>query len=283
MNAQIPSHVELMWPVLEALKALGGSGTNAEIDEWVIRQEGFTEEQLHVLHQGGPKTKIAYRLHWARSYCKAIQAAENSSRGVWTITPLGFRLSGDELRQKVREWQRQQAAKRRAAAVSDELGDDDEPEEVDWKDQLLNRLLGLTPDGFERVAQRLLREAGFVNVDVLGRSGDGGLDGVGVYRLSLVSFPVFFQCKRYKGSVGAREVRDFRGAMAGRGEKGLLITTGRFTSDAVAEATRDGAPPVELIDGDRLCDLMQQYRLGVRVKERIEYDMTVDEDFFGSF
>lgn len=144
-------------------------------------------------------------------------------------------------------------------------------------------MLALAPEAFERLTQRLLREAGFVNVDVVGRTGDGGIDGVGVYRLSLVSFPIFFQCKRYKGSVGAREVRDFRGAMAGRGEKGLLITTGRFTADALAESNRDGAPPVELIDGNRLCELMHQYRLGVQVRERIEYDTTIDIAFFQAF
>lgn len=281
MNLSIPSHVDLMFPVLEALQALGGSGTNAEIDEWVIRHEAFTDNQLHVLHNGGPQTKLAYRLHWARSYCKAIHAADNSSRGVWAITPLGSRLSPDEIRERVREWHRQQAMRRRPSITPEK--DDNESDELDWQDQLLRRLVSLTPEGFERLAQRLLREAGFVNVDVLGRSGDGGIDGVGVYRLSLVSFPVFFQCKRYKGSVGSREIRDFRGAMAGRGEKGLLITTGRFTPEAVAEATRDGAPPVELIDGTRLCELMYQYRLGVRVQERIEYDTTIDEAFFTSF
>lgn len=152
-----------------------------------------------------------------------------------------------------------------------------------WKDHLIDSLLGLSPDGFERLAQRLLREAGFVNVTVTGRSGDGGIDGVGVYRLSLVSFPVFFQCKRHRGTVSAGTVRDFRGAMVGRGEKGLLITTGSFTREATAEATRDGAPPVELIDGERLCDLLQEYRLGVSVVERVEKDVIVEDGFFSEF
>lgn len=282
MTTPIPSHIDLMFPVLQALQALGGSGTNAEIDEWIIQHERFTDEQLQVLHNGGPKTKLTYRLHWARSYCKAIGAVENSGRGVWAITPQGTRLTVEDARILARKWQRQQAARRKS--ITTEVNEDDqEPTETDWKDQLLQRLLSLTPEGFERLAQRLLREAGFMNVNVLGRSGDGGIDGVGVYRLSLVSFPVFFQCKRYKGSVGSGAVRDFRGAMAGRGEKGLLITTGRFSADAVVEATRDGAPPVELIDGDRLCELLQQYRLGVAVKERIELDITVDERFFDAF
>ena len=114
--------------------------------------------------------------------------------------------------------------------------------------QLLQSLMAMEPAGFERLAQRLLREADFISVNVTGRSGDGGIDGLGIYRLSLLSFPVFFQCKRYRGSVGSGAVRDFRGAMAGRGDKGLLITTGTFTADAKAESTRDGAPPVDLND-----------------------------------
>ena len=116
---------------------------------------------------------------------------------------------------------------------------------------------------------------------VTGKSGDGGIDGLGVYRLGLVSFPVFFQCKRYQGSVGAGAVRDFRGAMAGRGDKGLLITTGSFTADAKKEATRDGAPPVDLIDGDRLCELLKRYDLGVSTTTRTVEDITIDTAFFG--
>ena len=149
-----------------------------------------------------------------------------------------------------------------------------------WKEALLDCLMTTSPQGFECLAQRLLREAGFISATVTGRSGDGGIDGLGVYRLSLVSFPVFFQCKRYRGSVGAGAVRDFRGAMAGRGDKGLLITTGTFTPDAKAEATRDGAPPVDLIDGERLCDLLKQYELGVNTTIRQVEDVAVNRVFF---
>jgi restriction system protein len=152
--------------------------------------------------------------------------------------------------------------------------------EEDWKNQLLESLMAMDPAGFERLAQRLLREADFISVNVTGRTGDGGIDGLGIYRLSLLSFPVFFQCKRYRGSVGSGAVRDFRGAMAGRGDKGLLITTGTFTADAKAESTRDGAPPVDLIDGLALCDLLKRYELGVRTTVRQVEDITVEPDFF---
>lgn len=208
-------------------------------------------------------------------------------RGVWSLTEYGRKTSESELIERDREWRRELAAKRNerqgSQAAGEDVDGDELPEgleDLDWKRQLLDRLIAMSPDGFERLAQRLLREAGFVNVAVTGKSGDGGIDGVGVYRLSLVSFQTFFQCKRYQGKVAPAAVRDFRGAMAGRGDKGLLITTGSFTKEAQNEATRDGAPPIELIDGDHLCELLKQYDLGVRTVERVEEDVLVLTEFF---
>jgi restriction system protein len=146
-----------------------------------------------------------------------------------------------------------------------------------WKDKLINALLNLKPDAFERLAQRILREAGFIKVEVSGRSGDGGIDGVGVLRVNLLSFRVLFQCKRYQGTVGAGTVREFRGAIAGRTDKGLIITTGTFSADAKREATRDGALAIDLIDGDLLCDLMKNLKLGIRI-EMVE-KISIDENW----
>ena len=144
-------------------------------------------------------------------------------------------------------------------SISDEVS-------KDWRDDLLSAVRDMTPDGFERLSQRLLREAGFTKVEVRGKTGDGGIDGIGVLRVNLVSFQVYFQCKKWKGSVGAKDIRDFRGALQGRADKGLFITTGNFTSQASEEATRDGAIAIDLIDGDRLCELLKQYGLGVTTK-----------------
>lgn len=132
----------------------------------------------------------------------------------------------------------------------------------------------MPPDAFERLSQRLLREAGFTKVEVRGKTGDGGIDGLGVLRVNLVSFQVYFQCKRWKGGVGAEEIRDFRGALQGRADKGLFITTGRYTAAATEEATRDGAIAIDLIDGDRLCDLLKDNHLGVATEmvERVRID-----------
>lgn len=157
---------------------------------------------------------------------------------------------------------------------------DDEPPEAAWKRHLLDTLGVMEPSAFERLCQQLLRESGFTRVEVSGRSGDGGIDGFGVLRINLVSFHVLFQSKRWNGSVGAAVVRDFRGAMVGRADKGLIITTGDFTKDARREATRDGAPAIDLVDGEALCLLLKELKLGVRIKlvETVE----IDVDFFQS-
>lgn len=286
MGMTIPQYHELMWPALTALKELGGSATVREMFERVVEEEAFSEEQQAVPHGDGRLSEIDYRLHWARTHLKGIGAIENSSRGVWTLTDKGRAITPEQMQAETKTWRAGFKTRRTQTRVDRHVDDespDDEAVEQTWKDRLIARLLALSPSGFERLSQRLLREAGFVNVTVTGKSGDGGLDGVGVYRLSLVSFPVYFQCKRYKDTVGPNYVRDFRGAMVGRGEKGLLITTGSFTKDATAEANRDGAPPVELIDGDRLCDLLREYGLGVSVKQRIEEDVTVEDAFFEDY
>ena len=273
-----------MWPTVSALQALGGSGRIDEISEKVVEQEGFTEEQQALRRSPDHNMSLLdYRLAWARNYLKNIGVLENSSRGVWTLTEFGQSVSADELPDLVRKWKRESylASKQEAPEATDDVESAEETD--DWKSGLVTRLLEMTPTGFERLAQRLFREAGFRNVEVLGRTGDGGIDGVGVYRVSLVSFPIYFQCKRYKGSVQANAVRDFRGAMSGRGEKGLLITTGSFTRGAREEATRDGAPPVELVSGDDLCDLLKQYELGVTVETKIVEDVTLDPTFFEQF
>jgi restriction system protein len=171
---------------------------------------------------------------------------------------------------------RNEANTSKASADEDDETETSADADEEWKQGLLETLLGLEPSAFERLAQRLLREAGFVSVQVTGKSGDGGIDGIGLLEMQLLSFPVFFQCKRYKGSVSAGAIRDFRGAMSGRGDKGLLITTGSFTPDAKKEARRPGAPPIDLIDGERLCQLLREHKLGVHVVE----DVRVDPSWF---
>ena len=286
----LPAYQDLLLPTLVAVRELGNSGSINEIVDVVNRREEFTEVQQSILHKDGPETEIRYRQAWARTYLKGMGLLDNSVRGVWTLTDAGTVLLNDpgldgatrlDRIQSLRsEYIAETREKRRGRTPQTQPETALEPgaEVEDWQEQLLDALLSMKPDAFERLAKRLLREADFDSVNVTGQSGDGGIDGLGVYRLGLVSFPVFFQCKRYRGSVGSGAVRDFRGAMAGRGDKGLLLTTGTFTSDATRETTRDGAPPVDLIDGARLCELLKRYAVGVKT-EMVE-QVTVDRAFF---
>ncbi|HZQ38337.1 MAG TPA: Mrr restriction system protein, partial [Dehalococcoidia bacterium] len=235
-----------------------------------------------------------YRLMWSRTYLKAVGAIQNSSRGVWALTDYGRSLSQAEAEAIPQQVRAQYAARpRRRQKIRPDPPEDESPavelsavatlsstDPARWQAWLLEALRDMPPAAFERLTQRLLREAGFVRVEVTGRSGDGGIDGIGVLQMQLLSFQVFFQCKRYRGSVGAAAVRDFRGAMVGRTDKGILITTGYFTEDAKREATRDGAPALDLIDADRLCDLLKTYGLGVTTRQVDE--VTVNPEWFQS-
>ncbi len=284
----VPPYQDLLWPAVQAMRDLGDSGSIDEITERVLELGDYSDVQQAVLHGDGPGTEIAYRLAWARSYLKGMGLADNSRRGIWSLTEKGRKVTEPEIEPLRQNYIATKRKDRKREATADELAKlFDSGQEVEelapdesWQDQLLDALMTMEPAAFERLAQRLLREAGFTNTRVTGKTGDGGIDGVGVYRLSLVSFPVFFQCKRYVGSVGAGAVRDFRGAMTGRGDKGLLITTGTFTADAKAEAARDGAPPLDLIDGARLCELLKEFDMGVTTRIRQVEDVSVDTAFF---
>ena len=267
---------------------MGGSATIEELDEKVIELEGVTEaEQAYQMKNNENRPTVNYYLAWSRTYLKRGNAVVNSSRGVWALTESGEEISNIAHTQAIydqvaREEREKARAKRTAIKENASPIDETEeqgPDEADgWKNKLLSVLGAMDPSAFERLSQRLLREAGFTKVEVRGKSGDGGIDGLGVLRVNLVSFGVYFQCKRWKGSVGSKEIRDFRGAVQGRADKGLFITTGHFTSQASDEATRDGAIAIDLIDGDRLCDLLKDYSLGVQT-EMIE-QVSIQSDWF---
>lgn len=285
----------MMFATVEALKEIGGSATIHELDEKVAEIEGVTEQEQSFMMVGSNSNqpRLNYYLAWARTYLKRGGAVENSSRGVWALTEIGAKLGTysevQQIVERVNEEEKIRARERRKqkkTTVNDLKEDadvtlastDDRPDTASWKDKLLDVLKKMEPSAFERLSQRLLREAGFTKVEVRGKVGDGGIDGVGVLRVNLVSFQIFFQCKRYKGSVGSSDIRDFRGAMMGRADKGLFITTGTFTSQASDEATRDGATAIDLIDGSRLCDLLKENGLGVKT-EMIE-QVDVSESWF---
>ena len=228
-------------------------------------------------------TEVEYRLAWARTYLKLYGLLENSARGIWALTKAAEgveALDTKEVRRVVTERTRNSRAeaegrverRRRVHEVGVPI--------ESWRKRLFALLTKeLDPSGFERLVQRVLREAGFIQVEVTGRSGDGGIDGRGIARLhGFMSFHVVFQCKRYQGVVSPASIRDFCGAMVGRADKGLFMTTGTFSKEAIKEATRDGAPPIDLIDGDALADKLKEYALGLSVK--MVEEVSIDEAWF---
>lgn len=280
MNAEVevPKWYELLWPTLKALEALGGSARVRELEERLASELQLPDSVLDKLQkEGSARTAVSNNAAWSRTYLKKIGAVDNPSRGVWTITKNGRDIlsEGDEeeLHKQARKFNsaRRRKVDREEARGKHGTSDRKLPsDEQGWKEDLLDVVRSIEPSAFERLCRRILREAGFTKVDVTGRPGDGGIDGAGVLRVSLLSFRVLFQCKRFAGSVGPGAIRDFRGAIAGRADKCLFITTGTFTAEAGREAAREGAQTIDLIDGDYLCDLLKEYGLGVEVVESID-------------
>ncbi len=279
---KLPSFDDLMLPTIKALSLLGGSGSVEEIYTQVVEKAGFTDDILAQLHDADKSglTEVGYRLAWARTYLKKYGYLENSSRGIWALTEKArtfISFDQKEIVNFVRSLDKPKVSKTVSGDISvSEYVD----EEQDWKEKLLAVLTQkLDPSAFERLVQRLLRESGFTQVEVTGRTGDGGIDEKGIAKIhGFMSFHVLFQCKRYKGSVGSSEIRDFRGAMVGRADKGLFITTGTFTPAALKEATRDGAPPIDLVDGVELVEKLKELELGMKI-ELVE-KVTIDESWF---
>lgn len=274
-NSNIPSFDELIVPTVKALIELGGSGSVEEINTKVYEIANIPEEILQIPHgEEGTTIEVDYRLAWSRTYLKKFGLLENSSRGIWALSKADIdvaKLDHLEIVRAVREQDKPNQPKIKITETTEIELQQEVTNEVDnteeWKEKLLNVLYNISSAAFERLAQRLLRESGFFQVEVTGKAGDGGIDGKGIVRVSgLLSFHVIFQCKRYRGSVTPSQIRDFRGAMQGRSDKGLLITTGTFTREALKEATRDGAPPIDLIDGELLCDKLKELKLGVDTK-----------------
>lgn len=273
-------------PLIKELRKLGGSARANEVCNAIAESLDLSDDILDRQLKNG-ESRFKNQVHWARFYLATTGFLDSSKRGVWTLTEKGQttpELTENQLREIIQEVTNKTTKQKTniVSITSEEVDDENiaplpDSSSLGSRDQLLKLLKSLSPSGFERICQRLLREADFEKVEVTGRSGDGGIDGNGVLQLnSFVSFQVLFQCKRYEGNVTASQVRDFRGAMVGRAEKGIILTTSRFNADARREATRDGAQPIELVDGEKLVEMFEQLELGM--KPRTVYE--VDEPFF---
>lgn len=274
-----PKFLRFVIPVIDVLKELGGSGKVSEVQDAAIGLLDIPENELEETLKSGD-SRVRNQIAWARFYLSKSGYLESSQRGVWTLTEKGLKSELNDrdvydMFKNVRE-----TVKRNQDVKQVNVEDEETIEVYSHKKEILNILQSLPPEGFERICQRLLRESGFQQVKVTGKTGDGGIDGHGILEINpLVSFKVIFQCKRYQGTVSASQVRDFRGAMMGRADKGIIITTGRFSLDAKGEAVRDGVPPIELVDGEKMVDMFENIQLGLIPKTIYE----IDDGFFEEF
>ena len=288
-----PNRWELIVPTLRALKKLDNSGRIDEIRDMVIQILSLTDEVVDFPYGDGSRTKIEYELSWARTLLKYIDFVRNTSRGVWVLSKNAQEpeWESEKIRKMIKDYwkKRTELKKRNQKDLLDENESDIEEKvieaeevETNWREKLMEIIKSLNPYGFEKLAQRVLRESGFTNVIVTNKSHDGGLDGKGILRMNnLVSVPIIFECKRYANPVGVNNIRNFRGAMEGRADRGLFIATSTFTRDAIEESKREGAKLIDLIDGEQFIDLLKDLGLGINI-ELVE-KITIDENWFNEY
>jgi len=272
-------------PLLDALRDLGDSGRPREVSDRIAENLNLSDSVLDEILKSG-QSRFYNQVAWARQYLVWEGLLDSSKHGTWKLTEKGKQttLNNKEARKLFLKWVDIHQKTRKKKSDNEILKEQEEeaPEEFEKESSLdlLEVLQSLSPSGFERISRELLREHGFENVYVTGGSHDGGIDGYGTLEINpFVSFKVLFQCKRYKGSVSRAQVGDFRNAMIGRAEKGIIITTGTFTNEATKEANRDGAPQIELVDGTKLVKMFEKVELGVKPKTVYEVDL----NYFKSF
>ena len=287
---ELPKHDELFWPVVRAFRELDGSADTDQLVSKVTDLLQLPDELTAIPHKTGPQTEIAYRIAWVKSWLKWGRMLDNPQRGVWVLTEQGRTATEGEIDAVRSKRRAEAAAKRKVGAAQPTMAEaqiEEAPatEELDdfaddeWQNTLLDLVKAMEAPAFERLARLLLLRLGFSHVEVVGRSGDGGIDLLGIVKINnVLSFRVLAQCKRYKETVGPGDIRNFRGAMQGRTDKGIFITSGRYTREARNEASRDGVPAIDLIDGESLAKLLKDLKMGVETKmvERV----AIQQEFF---
>ena len=285
----IPTITDLIVPTVTAMRELGGSGRNAEIRNIVAEGLRLSEEDQQT-PQGGNNpnvSRLEYRLKWARTYLRNAGVIGSIGTGLWEITEKGMAASDIEVLHWAKQWgkgkSQNSSSEDPTLTVDDieEAASAEDDEEGAWDEKVIAAVQSMEPTRVERLFLRILREEGFDQLEHVGKPGDEGIDGVGVYRISLLSFRIYFQCKRYRAGIGSSDIRNFRGAMEGRGERGLFVTTSWFTRSAEEEASRAGARPVDLVDGPQLAALIAKHGLGVSIEKRDTH--VVNESFFEDF
>jgi len=288
-----PKFIQYFQPVIDALRDLGSSAKPKEVYSWIAENHNVPKDEIEQTTKGG-QSKFENKVGWARFYLAKADLIDTEKRGVWVLTEQGRRanLSHDDAYQLFRVihdgFQRDDGhpGETTAPQKSVDEADASAPDEKAYINQdevqedLVRILRGITDKGFEELCARLLRHIGFENLKVTGQTGDHGIDGEGHLLLNrFVRIKVMFQCKRYTNSVQVKEIRDFRGAIQGRAERGIFLTTGTFTKGAREEAARENTTAIELVDIDRLLELLIEEGLGVQETKAL----TIDRDFFSAY
>lgn len=291
-NLKGPKFIQYFQPVLEGLRELGSSAKPKEVYGWIAEHHEIPQAELEGTTKGG-QSKFENKVGWARFYLAKAGLIDTEQRGVWVLTEKGraTNLSHEESYRLFKQIHGGfQNTEKSEGKIEPKSPDDDEdasaPDEKEYLNQdeiqerLVQLLKGTSDKGFEELCARLLRHIGFENVKVTGQAGDQGIDGEGYLLINrFVRTKVMFQCKRYDGTVGPDKIREFRGAIQGRAERGIFLTTGTFTKGAREAAAQDNATAIELVDIDRLLELLIEERLGVRETKAL----TIEPDFFSAY
>jgi restriction system protein len=279
--------VKWFGPLLNALRDLGDSGKPREVYDRIAKNHNLSDSVLDETLKSGT-SRFQNQVAWARQYLVWEGLLDSSKHGTWTLTEKGSNahLTDKDAQEIFKKWvaihaeaRRNKKSEQPQQEIEQSLAEDIE---LPKSSSLIDILRSLSPLGFEKVCRELLRESGFENVEITGGSADGGIDGYGTLEINpFVSFKVLFQCKRYaEGNLVSRaQVGDFRNAMIGRAEKGIIMTTSSFSNAASQEAAREGAPKIELVDGEKLVEMFQRVDLGVKRRVVYEADLAYFEKF----
>lgn len=282
--------VRWMGPLLDCLRALGGSAKPKEVSGWIARQLKLPSTVTESALKSGA-SRFHNQVQWARQYLVWQGLIDDSKRGIWTLTPLGWKTRLDEPaacrvfldRVKInrRCVARMKPPPHRCRRMTPDRTQPNRRQptksrsRICWTSSSRCRRTGSNSCAAVCCASTVSRRSRSRNARVMAAS-----TAMALLRLSpFVSLRVAFQAKRFADTVARRDIGEFRNALLGRAEKGVFITTGRFTADAATEAARDGVIPIELIDGERLVELFQTAELGVRPRQTF----AIDHAFFDEF
>lgn len=300
----IPDYQSLMRPVLDC--ARNGPRKMTDVVEEIADQLRLTDEERSQLLPSGKQTKIANRVHWARSYMKQAGLVRNVRRGWYELTDRGREVLNNpsitlntKYLERFDEFQAFRARSRDHDNGVEESQED--ANNVNTPDEslqaahsrlnaalaanLLDYVRSASPTFFEKLIVDLLLAMGYGGTSedagrALGQSGDNGVDGV-IDQDPLGVDQIYLQAKRYgpNNSVGPSEVREFFGALSiKRATKGIFFTTSSFTSSAMQTAKELGSRIV-LIDGPQLAKLMIRYNIGCRDKDVLHIKQ-IDDTYF---